>query len=78
VAIEGVALQREVPITAVQFRVDGGDWLAAAPAEGIFDSTMERFRIQTGPLAKGAHSIEVKAFNAAGGTSTEKRSVEVK
>jgi len=78
VAIEGVALQREVPITAVQFRVDGGDWLAAAPADGIFDSTMERFRIQTGPLAKGAHSIEVKAFNAAGGTSTEKRSVEVK
>ncbi|MGC8668109.1 MAG: hypothetical protein ACP5VE_08355 [Chthonomonadales bacterium] len=78
VIMEGVALQKGVVITAVQFRVDGGEWLAAAPADGIFDSSLERFRIETGPLSKGSHSIEVKAFNAAGNSSTDKCTVEVK
>lgn len=78
VTMEGVVLQQHVPVTAVQFRVDGGEWLAAAPADGIFDSSIEQFRIETGPLSKGFHSVEIKAFNAAGNSSTEKRTVEVK
>jgi sugar lactone lactonase YvrE len=78
VSLEGAALQNLIPVTAVQYRVDGGEWIAASPADGIFDSTMESFTLTTAPLAPGTHTIEVKAFNAANTTAAEKVSVEVK
>lgn len=78
VSIEGTAVQTLIPITAVQFRVDGGEWLAAAPRDGIFDGGTENFSIVTSALIAGKHVIEVKAFNAANNTATEKVEIEVK
>ena len=67
-----------IAVSAVQYRVDGGEWQASVPMDGIFDGSLENFNITTGPLAKGTHIIEVKAFNAANGQALEKLTVEVK
>jgi sugar lactone lactonase YvrE len=78
VYLEGSATQRLIPITAVQYRISGGEWLAAAPADGIFDSMTENFIIVTGSLPPGTHTLEVKAFNATNATVTARLTVEVK
>jgi len=78
VTLEGTALQTLIPISAVQFRVDGGEWFAAVPQDGIFDRGTENFTVATTPLTAGRHTIEVKAFNAANGTAAEKVEVEVR
>jgi hypothetical protein len=76
--LTGTAMQKVIAITAVQWRVDSGDWASAAPADGIFDSSVEHFSVATQPLAPGSHSVEVKAFNAAGLTATDRLTIEVK
>jgi hypothetical protein len=78
IRITGSAVQSLIPITAVQYRVGTGEWLAAAPDDGIFDGRLENFSISTVPLPKGTHSIEVKAFNAASLIASEKVTIEVK
>ncbi|HSV74911.1 MAG TPA: hypothetical protein VLH79_14215 [Chthonomonadales bacterium] len=76
-SLAGAALQKHVAVVAVQYRVDGGAWVAATPEDGIFDSQIEGYRIVTEPLASGTRRIEVKAFSAAGVTSTETVEVTV-
>lgn len=76
--IEGSVVQARIAVTGVQFRVDNGDWMAAIPRDGIFDTGSESFILTSGKLAPGKHTVEVKAFNAAGLTVTEKVEVEVK
>ncbi len=77
VKLEGSVSQPLIEVTAVQYRVDGGDWIAAVPKDGLFDTPQEAFTLSTGPLAKGKHTLEVKAFNAAGSTATSKIEVNV-
>ncbi len=60
------SLLTSVAITAVQYRVDDGDWFSAEPLDGLFDSGYEPFRIRTEPLPKGEHTLKIKVFNAAG------------
>jgi hypothetical protein len=78
VSIAGVAMQNLIGISAVQYRVDNGEWIAATPADGIFDGQSESFTLTTQPLSKGIHSVEVKSFNSANLTSAEKIPVEIK
>lgn len=78
VTLEGTALQTMIQVIAVQFRVDGGEWMAAVPQDGIFDGASESFTLATLALTPGKHVIEVKAFNAANNTTAEKVEVEVK
>ena len=77
VILSGSATQKLIPITAVQYRVDGGDWLAAVARDGLFDSTNEGFTLTTLPLTSGKHTLEVAAFNAANNKSTQKVEVTV-
>lgn len=77
VNLQGTLTQTRVTITAGQYRIDGGDWFAAAPTDGLFDSMREAFTIETLPLTSGKHTIEVEAFNSAGGKSLEKLEVTV-
>jgi hypothetical protein len=72
VLVKGNMTQARVAVTAGQYRIDGGDWFAVAPADGLFDSMNEYFTVETTPLTSGKHTIEVEAFNAAGGKSLEK------
>jgi sugar lactone lactonase YvrE len=68
VHVEGIAYQKLVGISCVQYRVDSGEWAAAAPNDGIYGSNLESFTIATQPLESGEHSVEVKAFDQAGNT----------
>lgn len=72
VIVTGVATQKLISITAVQYRVDGGEWLSATPKDGLFDSTQERFSLTTVPLSAGKHTLEIVAFNAANNRATQK------
>jgi hypothetical protein len=76
--LEGSATQKLIPITAVQYRIAGGEWHAAAPVDGIFDSMIENFTLSTSALAPGTYTLEVKAFNATNATVTGRLTVEVK
>jgi len=76
-SIEFVGVQTTVPLTAAQWRVDDGDWSAAAPADGVADGTLERFAVRTAPLAPGRHTLELRVYNATGLSSTEKVTVDV-
>jgi hypothetical protein len=78
VTVSGVAFHKTVSITAVQFRVDDGQWLAASSSDALFDSDLEGFTVRTAPLAAGKHTVEIKAYQAGGVTATEKVPVEVK
>ncbi len=77
VRLEFVAVQRHVPIVAAQWRVDGGEWASARPADSMADSGLERFSLETAVLPKGKHTVEVKVFNGAGLSSTEVVTVEI-
>ncbi|MBP6963465.1 MAG: hypothetical protein KBC96_03565 [Armatimonadetes bacterium] len=75
--IEGAAYHDLVGIAGVQYKVDTGDWAAAAPDDGIFDSTFESFAVTTQVLVKGAHTVEIKAVDQAGNATTTKVTVNV-
>ncbi len=77
VTLGGSASQALITITAVQYRVDGGEWLAAAPTDGLFDSAQERFGLVTASLTPGKHIIEVAAFNAANAKTVQRVEVTV-
>jgi sugar lactone lactonase YvrE len=76
--IRGSAVQPKIALTGVQYRVDGGEWSAAVAQDGIFDTSTELFALSAGKLSAGRHTIEVKAFNSAGLTATDKVEIEVK
>ena len=50
-------------IEAVEFRVDGGDWVAADPEDGVWGGPDEQFSFSLAGLA-GAHLVEVRARNS--------------
>ena len=75
--ITGTATSKLVEISGVQYRVDGGDWAAAAPDSGMFDSPSEDFTITTPNLSLGSHKVEVQAIDAAGNAATATVDVKV-
>lgn len=77
VTVQGVATQSMIGVIAVQVRVDGGDWMAAAPQDGLFDGPREPFQFVTKPLLSGKHTVEVEVFNSAGQKTMEKVEVQV-
>lgn len=77
VTLQGVATQPLIEVTAVQYHVDGGDWIAAAAKDGLFDTSQEEFLLSTLPLKSGRHTLEVVAYNAAGGKTAQTITVTV-
>ncbi len=75
VQVSGFVLQKLVPVTAVQVRIDGGEWLAAEAVDGVFDSPLEAFRFRSERLSAGEHEITIRAFNSAGLSATWQRKV---
>ncbi len=74
---KGLAPPAEVPvedqgayIASAEYRVDEGDWIAAASSDGIFDSAQETLRIDVARLTVGRHTLEVRARDAAGNEAT--------
>jgi sugar lactone lactonase YvrE len=61
-------VEARAPIAGAQFRIDGGDWNACEPADGIWDSTVEGFTLATTGMSRGEHKVEVKVSDLAGNT----------
>jgi len=57
-------------ITSAEFRVDGGEWLAAVAGDGIFDGQYEAIALDEARLPEGAHGIEVRVRDAAGNAAS--------
>ncbi|MCC3280578.1 molybdopterin-dependent oxidoreductase [Arthrobacter sp. zg-Y40] len=75
VTVAGVAWAQHTGISAVQVRVDDGDWQDAELAAGISADTWRQYRIPV-DLSPGGHDISVRAVDANGTVQTdEKRSV---
>jgi len=68
-ALAGTAEDSTSPIAAVEYRVDGGEWLAALAADGGFDSSGEAYSFTTFVLADGWHTVQARAADAAGNVS---------
>jgi hypothetical protein len=59
-------------VESAEYRVDSGEWLAAAAADGIFDSPEETIRIDAARLPAGRHVLFVRVRDAAGNQSWAK------
>ncbi len=54
------------PISELAYSIDGGDWQPFAPRDGVFDDPSEDFTVQLPKaLSSGAHSLAVRAVDAA-------------
>ena len=53
--VRGLARDSYSAIMEIKVSRNGGDWKPVFPADGIFDSSAERFVYRTGPLPKGEH-----------------------
>jgi hypothetical protein len=52
------------------YAVDGGDWIAAFPDDGLFDTSSETITISFANLKSGAHVLMVRGIDAAGNVGT--------
>jgi hypothetical protein len=55
-------------IVKIEYRVDGGAWIALAPDDGAFDRAAETVKAIL-PLYDGQHVVELRAINSVGVTS---------
>lgn len=56
-------------VAAVQYRLDGGEWLPASSADGAFDEAAEAYHFFA-PLSPGRHALEIAAVDSAGNVSS--------
>jgi hypothetical protein len=62
-ATVGIPFRHDISIfvpRALQFRVDGGEWLPLVAVDGRFDEPVEKWTLTTGPLTAGTHTLEVQ------------------
>jgi hypothetical protein len=59
-------------VASAEYRIDGGSWLAAACADGIFDSADELIRLDPARLPAGKHGLEIRVRDSAGNESVTK------
>ena len=62
--------ERTTYVTSAEFRVDAGDWVAAAAKDGIFDGRYEAIALDEGRLPEGEHEVDVRARDAAGNVAS--------
>jgi hypothetical protein len=55
-------------ITRIEYRANGGEWLALPPTDGAYDSSTETATAAL-PLYDGQHSLEFRAINTIGAAS---------
>lgn len=53
-------------VTSAEYRVDTGEWIAAAATDGIFDSKAEEVEIKPESITAGKHTLKVRVRDSAG------------
>ncbi|MGO4784329.1 molybdopterin-dependent oxidoreductase [Cryobacterium sp. W22_MBD10_FK3] len=71
VTVAGVAWSQHVGVSAVEVRVDDGDWNAATLADAISADTWRQWRWDW-PATSGSHTLTVRATDANGEVQTSK------
>lgn len=57
-------------IKQADFSVDGGPWSPLFPDDGIADSGHERYSVALPALARGEHTVSLRAFDSSGNVGT--------
>lgn len=65
-------------ITGISYSVDGKRWYQADALDGNFDQEAERFSFRLPKLARGVHTLLVRAYDAAGNAQVVKRSLRIR
>ncbi len=79
VTVRGSVMDARSPVVSVQYRIGKKDApRAAAPGDGIFDSTYEQFEFTTKRLEQGEHTLYVEARDAAQNLGTKTLSIVIK
>jgi hypothetical protein len=65
----GTATDTQSNISSVEYKVDSGSWIAATASDGAFDETSEGYTFTTAALSDGAHTVYVRATDAASNTT---------
>ncbi|HUT55695.1 MAG TPA: hypothetical protein VM658_20055 [bacterium] len=64
--VSGKAVDAVSAISGIEFAIDGGNWIPAAPEDGILDSPAESFKFDLpADLAPGLHLVAVRAWDRA-------------
>jgi hypothetical protein len=66
------------PVSLLELSLDGGHFRPIGPLDGLLDTAQERFEIDLGVLATGAHIATVRASDAALNTSSSALEFTVK
>ncbi len=69
--ISGVARDATSSVTGLEYAVDGKEWNAALPVDGIFESPEERFAFEVSVSADEEHTIRLRARDRWGNTVVE-------
>jgi len=67
----GTATDSLSSISSVEYKVDTGSWTAATASDGAFDGVSEGYTFTTATLDDGAHTVYVRATDAATNTTAE-------
>lgn len=75
VTVAGVAWAQQRGISAVEVRVDGGEWMQATLAEEYSIDTWRQWVLQwdTSDVGPGNHTLQVRAIDSAGEVQTQER-----
>lgn len=69
-SLQGVARDEPGPIAALDYAIDGGEWIMFFPQDELFDSSEERFNLKLDDLTPGSHVIAVRATDAVGNAAS--------
>lgn len=78
VRVRGRAVDDSGLILRLEYAVDGGDWNAVVPADGLADAATETIDFTTGPLAAGEHTIVVRASDTSLNSGAERTTIVVR
>lgn len=66
------------PVRNAEYALDGGDWTALDPQDGVADSLRERYRAEVGADSVGEHTFGVRAVDQMGNRGAGYVSVEIR
>jgi hypothetical protein len=63
--VNGRAKDTASPLTELAYSLDGGDWVAVGPKDGVFDDLEESFTVKLPQQSSGTHTLAVRAVDSA-------------
>lgn len=76
--VEGMVKDNTSLVKEISFSLDGGGWIVISPLDRILDSPKEEFSFPLDPLAKGEHTMVVKATDFSLNIGTGKKVIRVR